>query len=61
MQSIFSILLLLILSSSNAFALQASDVDMSPAIADMSTVVASVLSFLVLLMGYKKTLSLLGR
>ncbi|MBU0581337.1 MAG: hypothetical protein KKA19_09200 [Candidatus Margulisbacteria bacterium] len=55
------IVLMLLTAITNAFALVASDVDMAPAVVDITTIVASLVSFLVLLMGYKKVLSLLGR
>ncbi|WP_294966960.1 hypothetical protein [Sulfurimonas sp.] len=46
--------------ATNASALVASDVDMSPAILDMSTIVASVVAFLAFLMGSKRVLRMLG-
>ena len=61
MKSLGITLLSLLLLNSNAFALVASDVDMSQAVSDITIVVTSVISFLVLLFGYKKTMSLLGR
>jgi len=61
MKAISIMFTFLLLFSSNAFALVASDVDMSQAISDITIVVTSVISFLVLLFGYKKTMSLLGR
>ena len=61
MKAISIMFTFLFLFSSNAFALVASDVDMSQAVSDITIVVTSVISFLVLLFGYKKTMSLLGR
>ncbi len=55
------ILTSILLLTNNAFALVASDIDMSPAVVDTSLIVTSILSFLVLIMGYKKVLTLLGR
>ncbi|MBA3025731.1 MAG: hypothetical protein FP820_04890 [Sulfurimonas sp.] len=61
MKKVHIVLVLLLISFQNSFALVASDVDMNPAVVDITTIVASLVSFLVLLMGYKKVLSLLGR
>ena len=58
-KSIFTISIFLY--GTNALALVASDVDMSTAVTDTATIVASILSFMVILMGYKKVLTLLGR
>ena len=55
------LIILLLVFVNNAFALVASDIDMSSATTDVTTIIVSILSFLVLLMGYKKVLSLLGR
>jgi len=51
----------LLLFSSNAYALVASDIDMSTAVSDITILVLSVISLLTLMLGYKKVMSLLGR
>jgi hypothetical protein len=56
---ITSIIFLMIFAT-NASALVASDVDMSSAILDLSTIVASVVAFLAFLMGSKRVLRILG-
>ncbi|MFT7002816.1 MAG: hypothetical protein ACJAWW_000149 [Sulfurimonas sp.] len=55
-----SSIIVLMIFATNAFALVASDVDMSSAIKDISTVVASVVAFLAFLMGSKRVLRMLG-
>ena len=61
-KSILLIILSILFFSTNAFAdMVASDVDMSPAIADTTIVVLIVLNVLVFLFGYKKVLHLLGK
>jgi hypothetical protein len=54
-------LILLLLACQNAFAFNASDIDISTFLSDLSLLIASFISFLVMLLGYKKVLSLIGR
>ncbi|MFA5215076.1 hypothetical protein [Sulfuricurvum sp.] len=60
MRLIISIIFILGMIASNAFALVPSDVDMTPAVSDITVVIVAVVSLLVLIMGGRKVLSLLG-
>jgi hypothetical protein len=58
----FNLFIILFMSSSSAFSatLVASDVDPSGALEQISLIVASIVSFLVFLMGSKRVLKFLG-
>ena len=45
----------------DSFAFVASDIDPSTSQSDVGTIIIALMSFLVLLFGYKKILSLLGK
>ena len=59
----YKILSFLFIFCANAFSaqLQASDIDMSTAISDITVVVLAILNVLILLFAHKKVLSMLGR
>jgi hypothetical protein len=61
MKQISIILSILSFLFNNAFALVASDIDSSNANSDLTLLVASVVSLLILMYGYKKVMSLLSR
>lgn len=53
------LIILSMLFSINAFALKASDIDMAPAIVDVTTLVVAVLSILILLFNYRVVINML--
>ena len=55
------VLFFLVIFFSDLTALVASDIDASNALIDISLVVSMAVSILMLLMGYKKTMSILGK